>query len=151
MHTVCFNCQELITCSRMEIDQDLAPGAMVGHTTMHTPGSDAHTWVRGPQSLQGRHTGRSSVSNHQPHDCLLNQLFRRRSKKTSKLRITGLCVGNSPGTGEFPTQMANNAENVSIWRRHHVVHGGMANHGTWYQTLANSFSKTYVMIHSGSI
>ena len=26
-----------------------------------------------------------------------NSLFRRRSKKTSKLRVTGLCVGNSPG------------------------------------------------------
>ena len=24
-----------------------------------------------------------------------------------------------PVTGEFPTQMASNAENVSIWRRHH--------------------------------
>ena len=40
---------------------------------------------------------------------------------TSKLRVTGLCVGNSPGTGEFPAQMASNAENVSIWRRHHAV------------------------------
>ena len=29
-------------------------------------------------------------------------------------------VGNSPGTGEFPAQMASNAENVSIWWRHHV-------------------------------
>ena len=28
-------------------------------------------------------------------------------------------AGNSPGTGEFPAQMANNAENVSIWWRHH--------------------------------
>ena len=27
------------------------------------------------------HNGRDSVSNHQPHDCLLNRLFRRRSKK----------------------------------------------------------------------
>ena len=41
--------------------------------------------------------------------------------KTSKLRVTGLCVGNSPGTGEFPAQMASNAENVSIWWRHHVM------------------------------
>ena len=40
--------------------------------------------------------------------------FRSRSKKTSKLRVTGLCVGNSPVTGEFPAQMASNAENVSI-------------------------------------
>ena len=36
------------------------------------------------------------------------------SKKTSKLRVTGLCAGNSPVTGEFPAQMASNAENVSI-------------------------------------
>ena len=41
------------------------------------------------------------------------------SKKTSKLRVTGLCVGNSPVTGEFPAQMASYAENVSIWWRHH--------------------------------
>ena len=72
-------------------------------------------------SLQWRHNGRDGVSNHQHHDCLLNRLFRRRSKKTSMLRVTGLCVGNSPGTGEFPAQMASNAENVSIWWRHHVL------------------------------
>ena len=71
--------------------------------------------------LQWRHNGRDSVSNHQPHDCLLNRLFRRRSKKTSKLRVTGLCEGNSPGTGEFPAQMASNAENVSTWWRHQEV------------------------------
>ena len=46
--------------------------------------------------------GPISVSNHQPHDCLLNLLFRRRSKKISKIRVTGLCAVNSPGTGEFP-------------------------------------------------
>ena len=70
-------------------------------------------------TLHWRHNGRNTVSNHQPHDCLFNRLFRRRSKETSKLRVTGLCVGNSPGTGEFPAQMASNAENVSIWWRHH--------------------------------
>ena len=72
-----------------------------------------------PKTLRWRHNGRDSVSNHQPHDCLLNRLFRRRSKKISKLRVTGLCAGNSPCTGEFPAQMASNAENVSIWWRHH--------------------------------
>ena len=71
------------------------------------------------KTLQWRHSGRDSVSNHRPHDCLLNRWFRRRSKRTSKLRVTGLCAGNSPGTGEFPAQMASNAENVSIWWRHH--------------------------------
>ena len=72
-------------------------------------------------SLQWHHNGRDGVSNHQPHDCLLNLLFKRKSKKTSKLRVTGLCVGNSPVTGEFPAQMTSNAENVSIWWRHHVT------------------------------
>ena len=70
-------------------------------------------------TLRWRHNRNDGVSYHQPHDCLLNRLFRRRSKKTSKLRVTGLCAGNSPVTGEFPAQMARNAENVSIWWRHH--------------------------------
>ena len=70
-------------------------------------------------ALQWRHNGHDSISNHQPHDCLLNRLFRCRSKKISKLRVTGLCAGNSPGTGEFPAQMASNTENDSIWWHHH--------------------------------
>ena len=45
----------------------------------------------------------------------------RRSEKALKLRVTGLCVGNSPVNGKFPAQMASNAENVSIWWRHHVT------------------------------
>ena len=36
-----------------------------------------------------------------------------------KLRVTGIFVGNSPETGKFPAQMASNAENVSVWWRHH--------------------------------
>ena len=43
----------------------------------------------------------NGVSNHQPHECLLNRSLRCRSKNTSKLRVTGLCAGrgihrNSP-------------------------------------------------------
>ena len=75
------------------------------------------------ETLQWPHNGRDSVSNHQPRECLLSCLIRRRSKKTSKLRVTGLCEGNSPGTGEFPSQKASNAENVSIWWRHHESQG----------------------------
>ena len=71
--------------------------------------------------LEWRHNERDCVSNHRRHECLLNRLFRRRSKKTSKLRVTALCAGNSPVTGEFPTQRASNAENVSIWWRHHAA------------------------------
>ena len=72
-------------------------------------------------SLQKHHHERYGVSNHQPRDCLLNRLFRHRWKKTSKLRVTGLCAGNSPATGEFSAQRASNAKNVSIWWRHHAV------------------------------
>ena len=70
-------------------------------------------------ALQWRHNAYNGVWNHQPHDCLLNRLFRRRSKKTSKLCVTGLCTENSPVTGEFPAQMASNADFFSIWWRHH--------------------------------
>ena len=54
------------------------------------------------ETLQWRHNGYDGVSNHRRRDCYLNRLFRRRSKKTSKLRVTGLCEGNSPVTGESP-------------------------------------------------
>ena len=52
--------------------------------------------------LRWRHNGCDSVSNHQPRECLLRRLIRRTSKKTSKLRVTGLCVGNSPGPVNSP-------------------------------------------------
>ena len=103
-------------------------------------------------SLQWRHNGRDGVSNHQPHDCLLNHLFRRRSKKTWKLRVTGLCVGNSPVTGEFPAQMASNAENVSIWWRHHVLFLFELKYCTSYEqkfcpTLLNQHKLSFWLSH----
>ena len=52
--------------------------------------------------LQWRHNGHDCVSNHQPRDYLLNCLFRLRSKKTPKLRVTGLCAGTSPGPVNSP-------------------------------------------------
>ena len=67
--------------------------------------------------IQWRHYGPDGVSNHRPHGCLINRVFGRRSNKTSKICVTGLCAGN---TGEFRAQMASYAENVSIWWRHHV-------------------------------
>ena len=56
------------------------------------------------KTLLWRHNGHYGVSNHQPRDCLLNRLFRCRSKKTSKLRVTGLCAGNSPGAVNSPNK-----------------------------------------------
>ena len=91
--------------------------------TQHTCGKHV-MWPDAPcphVSLLWRLNGCGGLSNHQPHDCLLSRLFRHISKKTSKLRVTGLCEGNSPGTGEFPPQRASNAENDSIWWRHLVM------------------------------
>ena len=62
--------------------------------------------------LQWRHNGCNGVSNHHPDNCLFNCLFRRRSKKNSKLRVTGLCVWgihrwpvNSPHKGPVARKM----------------------------------------------
>ena len=71
-------------------------------------------------SVQWRHNERDCLTDHGPHDCLLNRLLRHRSRETSKLRVTGLSEGNSPMTGEFLAQRVSNTENVSIWWRHHV-------------------------------
>ena len=76
-------------------------------------------------TLQWRRNERDGNSNHQPHDCLLNPLFSHRSKKTSKLCVTGLCAWYSPVTGEFHAQRASNAENVSIrWCHHEMANWG---------------------------
>ena len=46
--------------------------------------------------IQWRHNERGCVLNHRRLDCLLSCPFRRRSKKTPKLAVAGLCEGNSP-------------------------------------------------------
>ena len=78
--------------------------------------------------LQWRHNGGYDVSNHQPYGCLLNRLFGRISKKISKLRVTGLCEGNSLLTSEFPTQGTSNVElcqfdDVIMSRDHFNIYG----------------------------
>ena len=67
--------------------------------------------LRVRKSLRWRHNDHDGVSNHQPHHGLLNCLFGRSSKKTSKLIVTGFCEENSPVTGEFHTQRASYGEN----------------------------------------
>ena len=103
------NCLCLITFSRAKTSGEFT----------HIHHGYIHSFEYRNLALQWRHNGRDSVSNHQPRECLLSRLIRQRSKKTSKLRVTGLCAGNSPKTGEFPAQKASNAENVSIWWHHH--------------------------------
>ena len=71
-------------------------------------------------SLKWCHNERDGVSNHRCLDYLLKHLFRCRSKKTPKLRVTGFWEGNPPVTDGFPSQRGSKAENASIWWRHHV-------------------------------
>ena len=89
---------------------------MLYHQQRHRGMSDTYCSLQ--CALQWRHNKRH---NHRRLDCLLNSVFRRRSKKTSKLYITGLGEGNPPVTGGFPSQRSSNAENVSIWWRHHAL------------------------------
>ena len=70
--------------------------------------------------LQWRHNERDGVSNHRRPDCLLSLLFRRRTQKTSNLRVTRLCEGHPPVTAGFPSQRASDAKKVSFWWRHHT-------------------------------
>ena len=73
------------------------------------------------ESLQWRRDERDSVSNHQPHDCLFNCLFRRRSKKNIKAPCHWPLCGEFTGDRWIPRTKASNAENFSIWWRHHDI------------------------------
>ena len=72
-------------------------------------------------SLRWRHNEHNGVSNHQPHDFLLNLFFKAQIKENFKVpRHWPLSEGNSSVTGEFHAQRASSADNISIWWRYHV-------------------------------
>ena len=75
-------------------------------------------------ALRWRHNGRDSVLNHQPQPFIQTQI-------NENIKALCHCAGNSPATGEFPAQMASNAENVSIWWRHH----GLINQKSWLRIV----------------
>ena len=98
---------------RTQVDPMLAPWTLIfGYLSKHNPVIDTCV-TRFPWhylsvfSLQWRHNEHGGVSNNRRPYYLLNRLFRHRSNKTSKYRVTGLC------------QRASNTENVSIWWRHY--------------------------------
>ena len=93
---------------------------MWGDVLVISKGWSTNISYRLRSQLQWRHNQRHGASNHRHLHCLLHCWYRPRSKKAWKLRVTGLWAGNSPVTVEFPAQKASNAENVSIWWRHHV-------------------------------
>ena len=79
-----------------------------------SPGHDYIWYTLELPMYQGHYSDVIMDATHQPHDYLLNRLFKRRSKKISKHRVTCLCGGNSPVTGEFTAQKASNAEIFSF-------------------------------------
>ena len=128
LYTMCFSimfCYSTLCCNLLNIKQHSCDSWSAWHLGKSKPRYQLkqlrHRMRKCLRSLLWRHNGGECVSNHQLRNCLLNRIFGRRSEKTLKLRVTGLCAGNSPETGEFPAQMASNAENVSIWWRHHVM------------------------------
>ena len=101
------------------------------------------------KSLQWCHNEHNGISFHRHPDCLLSCLFRHRSKKTSKLHVTGLGEGNPPVTGGFPSQRASNAENVFIWWCHHVLVPCKNWTQTWLSLQLQMF-KYLTVIHSSN-
>ena len=78
-------------------------------------------------------------------------------RKKSKLRVTGLSEGNSPVPGEFPAQRASNAENASIWWRHHapnefnvLVYGGSKYTSTAPNVFISNFLGSFMLIIGSS-
>ena len=98
---VLFVCYTRLTCL-ISMICPYSSGMIHWNRNDHMSSPIAVNYLLFKDALQWRHNDHDSVSNHQPHGCLLNRLFRRRSKKTSKLRVTGLCVGNSPGPVNSP-------------------------------------------------
>ena len=83
---------DMICIFHLQIWPDILLGFYVGTPTDSIPSLP----------LQRRNNERDGFSNHRRLECLLIRLCMNWPKKTSKLRVSGLCNGNSPVTGWFP-------------------------------------------------
>ena len=100
-----------------------------------------------PCALQWRRNVRIGVTNHQPHECLLNCLFKAQIKENSKaLRHWPL---SGEFTGDFPAQRSSNAENVSIRWRHLGESNGMHFVNSKLRSVLVS-EVLYIISHTGS-
>ena len=95
--------------------------------------------------LQWRHNERDAVSNHQRLNCCFNRLFRRRSKKTSKFHVTGLCEGNPPVTGGFPSQRVSDVEKNPF---DDVIASGNKVGTTWWQLSSFNGRPCNFIVHT---
>ena len=85
-----------INITHPKLFSDTCIGSYPGHTHYTTP--PLTPLLRLWKSLQWRHN--DGVSNQRRSDGLLNRLFGRRPKKTSKLCVTNVFEGNPPVTGD---------------------------------------------------
>ena len=100
------NCALLLTESKSETNYHIYYGIIISTywimIAIHKLVNFLHLSSRPTKTLQWRHNERGGVSTHRRLECLPSRLFTHRSKKTSKLRATGLCEGNSPGIHRWP-------------------------------------------------
>ena len=86
---------------------------------LYTVGCKAHPFVIFRKIISDR-LFENSLSQRRHNEC--HGVSNQRHKEDIKApRHWPLC-GEFTGTGEFPAQRASNAENVSIWWRHHDAH-----------------------------
>ena len=105
------------------------------------------------KKLQRRHNEHNCVSNHRRHDCLLNRLFRRRSKKTPKLLVAGFVRGihrlpvNSPHKGPIARKIFPDDDitmELILKRGRYRTHPSVFTRGlrsvTWWRHQTETFS-----------
>ena len=84
-----------------------------------------HPWIWFParKPLRWRHNDHAGVSNHQHHGCLLNRLFRRKSKKTAKLRVTNYWINcaNSNANKPITTRVYSILLSRNQWNKSHQI------------------------------
>ena len=86
----------------------------------------------------------SQITSRSPPDCLLNRLFRRRSKKTSKLRVTGLYVSGpmtSPHKWPVTRKMFLIGDAIMLSHCREVSYGNIFKelHFIWVYWVAGNF------------
>ena len=86
------------------IERVVKSPVVISYLSNHKLGIQLHNF-HCSYPLQWHHNDRDGVSNHQPHNCLLNLFSMCRSKKTSKLCVTALCAENSQHTGQVTRKM----------------------------------------------
>ena len=102
-------------------------------TSMATVRLSQCQWSNHKGSLPWRHYKRHGVSNHRHFEYLFNRLFRCRSKKTLKLRVTGRCKGTHRRPVDSPHKVPVTRKFVSIWWRHYESQpDNKAQHKEWY-------------------